>query len=165
MSLISVYSDGSCYHNQKSRGSGGFGYVIIKDGVALENSGFIRNKTANEMEMIAIISALKDVMKLVETPSRFGVQIFTDSNYIIQNWQNNLVRWVSDGWLTKKGKDVANREYWQLLLETSHRIGFLSVKWCDDKKANKYHERAHKLAKEAASNGQYKVSKKQESNK
>ena len=59
--MFNVYCDGACLHNQKSRGNGGYGYVIVHEGNGVyENNGSMRNKTSNEMELIAAIAAIKD---------------------------------------------------------------------------------------------------------
>lgn len=166
MLLYNVYVDGSCKHNFGSRGIGGFAYVITggsNQERVRTNSGQLRNKTSNQMELAAAIASLKDVARLVGEDGgccdKSVVQIISDSKYVVDNWQKTLARWMAGKWKTKKGKPVANAEYWKLLIDLSQRHAFVSISWVRGHGDCKYNNLADKLAKEAR-NGKNIVPKK-----
>jgi ribonuclease HI len=58
--MIHVYTDGACLGNP---GPGGWGAVIIENGLPRELSGKEAATTNNRMEVTAVIEALKEVAK------------------------------------------------------------------------------------------------------
>lgn len=160
--MYKIYCDGACLHDQKSKGVGGYGYVIIdtKSKSVHENSGRLRNKTSNQMEILAVIASLKDVYRLSNGGRTAVVEVWTDSAYVSRNWQENFARWLDNGWQTKKGKDISNRVCWELLLDMAHRFSYLTIKWCRGHSDNKYQNRAHDLSQEAKKYGSSDMSKK-----
>lgn len=58
---------------------------------------------------------------LIESLQRFNqgceVHIHTEDTFVLNMYQKNLKAWVSNGFITSKGKPVANREEWMKLAE------------------------------------------------
>lgn len=89
MSKIEVYSDGSGTTKDKA---GGYGYVVVLDGVKqYEGSGHLEFATNNDCEMAASIEgldSLNDYMKVANLDLlSMDVTLVSDSQ-IILNWAN-----------------------------------------------------------------------------
>ena len=56
MKKVIIYTDGACSFNP---GPGGWGAVLMYGGKQKQISGFAESTTNNQMEMLAVINALK----------------------------------------------------------------------------------------------------------
>ena len=151
MKQITFYTDGACSGNP---GEGGWAYVeVIPCDSGIKTSVVSGNKkqtTNNEMELTAVYMAL---VKAYKNKAK-QVTVYCDSAYVVnaitkgwlQNWHNN-------GWVTKEGKPIKNRELWEelqhLLRMRNLKIKFVKVK---GHSGNKYNEMVDKAAKEAIKN-------------
>lgn len=121
--VVVVYTDGGC--DLKKGGVGAWAYVIeYPDGTVSENSGGLMGTTNNRMELMAVIRALESI--------EFGrpIKVVTDSEYVakgVTQWSRN---WVRNGWRTRDGKPVLNRDLWEHLLQLyqMHMVTFEHVK-------------------------------------
>ncbi len=138
--MIKIYTDGSCLVNP---GNGGWAAIINSDGNVKKISGNEKNTTNNRMELMATISALKEIS------SNENIEIYTDSQYVklgITEWINN---WLKNNWKTSKKEGVKNKDLW---LELYNLDKSLSVKWNWVKAhaGNPLNEEVDLLAKKAA---------------
>ena len=107
-SHIVVFADGAAKGNP---GPGGWGAVIVApDGHVTELGGGAAHTTNNQMELTAVIEALK---RLRSTTGPLAV--FTDSTYVIRGISQWIKAWRRRGWKTAEGMPVSNREYWEAL--------------------------------------------------
>ena len=106
---ITIFTDGAAKGNP---GRGGYGAVISYPDKVVELGGFKERTTNNEMELKAIVEALKAVEDGVT------VAIYTDSKYAVEGAKN--------GWKTKANTDVANKELWQELLPLLKKV---EIEW------------------------------------
>ena len=90
--MIEIYTDGACLGNP---GPGGWGAVIIEDGIKRTLSGADESTTNNRMEMLAVIQGLASV------PESEPVTVFSDSQYVV----NTMTR----GWKRKANLDLWDR--------------------------------------------------------
>lgn len=101
-----IYTDGSCSLTLKTkdgwRGPGGWGFCLLQSCFIFEVYGSQDLTTNNQMELTAVIEALKWVKK--------RAQIYTDSTYV----QKGITLWIS-GWKRKGWKNVKNVELWKEL--------------------------------------------------
>ena len=101
MSMISMYTDGSCIGNP---GPGGWA-AIINDG---DQKRFIQggddNTTNNRMEISAILEGLKVI------PEGCSVTVFSDSIYVV----NTMVK----GWKRKKNLDLWSQQHSEVAKRT-----------------------------------------------
>ena len=119
--MIEIYTDGSCLHNP---GPGGWAAKCYDPEFTLE--GGFRASTNNIMEMTAVIRALEKCIELNER----NVIIYTDSKYVKLGLTEWSKKWVSNGWKTSTGNDVANKELWVRLLELMNQnifVDFLKI--------------------------------------
>lgn len=108
MEDIVVYTDGGCHGNP---GPGGWGIVVIADGVAKQLSGGEKFTTNNKMELTAAIAALSVIKN---TPSFAGrkVVLNIDSQYVKNGITTWIHSWKKKGWITADKKPVKNQELW-----------------------------------------------------
>lgn len=92
MSDVKIYTDGAY---SPSRDQGGIGIVFVSnDEVIMKYNKMYSNTTNNQMEMKAVILALKSLKKPFDS-----VTIYTDSQYVINcalgKWQRkkNILLW------------------------------------------------------------------------
>lgn len=145
-----AYTDGACSNNQAAGGQpGGWGVVFI-DGRTF--SGGESSTTNNRMELTAAIEALKN------TPAGTTVEIFSDSAYLINAFQQKWIpNWLKRNWTTSQGKPVENQDLWKRLikLEQERDVVWIKVK---GHSGDKYNELADKLAVAAIPNKENSVS-------
>jgi len=140
--IVIIYTDGACSGNP---GKGGWGAVLSYKDRIKEISGFNENTTNNQMELQAVIEALKALRR------KCDVEIYTDSNYVkngITKWIHN---WKKNDWKNSQKKAIKNRELWEELYRESlkHNIEWHWVKGHTD---NKLNNRADELATLAIKN-------------
>lgn len=138
-----MYTDGACSYNP---GPGGYGIVLIYNGIEKEFSGFNESTTNNRMELTAVIEGLR---KLKES---CDVTIYTDSAYTMNAFELGwLEDWQNKNWKNSQKKDVLNKDLWQELLAemSKHTISWVKVKGHSD---NKYNNRCDKLARAEVDN-------------
>ena len=143
MKKVDIYTDGACTGNP---GKGGFGAVLIYNGVKKEISqGFLKT-TNNRMELMAAIEALK----MLNEPCK--VDLYSDSKYLTdainKGWLEN---WMKNGWRKADKKSVLNVDLWKELvcLIQKHSVSFI---WVKGHAGNTYNERCDALAVEAYTN-------------
>ncbi len=105
---ITIFTDGASKGNP---GRGGFGAVISAGEQVTELGGFSERTTNNEMELKAVVEALKSLSVEVGT-----VAIYTDSKYVVEGSTGWVFGWLKNGWKTKAETDVLNKALWQELL-------------------------------------------------
>ena len=140
MDNIILYTDGACSGNP---GPGGWGAVLIFNGIEKELSGANPNTTNNVMEITAVIEGLKALKRPC------NVNIYSDSAYVVncfeKNWINN---WIKNNWVNSKKQPVKNKELWLELynLTKIHKVTFNKVKGHSNVK---YNNRCDELARNA----------------
>ena len=140
MKKVTIYTDGACSGNP---GPGGWGAVLMYNGVEKEMSGAEKDTTNNRMELFAAISALRALKEPCE------VELYSDSAYLCnainEGW---LFDWKQKNWRNANKKDVKNVDLWEELITLMglHRITFIKVKGHAD---NAYNNRCDKLATSA----------------
>jgi len=143
MEIIKAFTDGACSGNP---GPGGGGAIILIPSKKKKYhiSGYEADTTNNRMELKAAIEAIR----LATEQNADNIHIFSDSAYVVnavkQNW---LLEWAKNGWETKAGTDVKNKDLWLELFSLVYgkiSCSFYKVK---GHSGNKYNEEADRLAK------------------
>ena len=140
MKHVDIFTDGACSGNP---GPGGWGAILRYGKVEKELSGGNVQTTNNQMEMIAVIEALK----LLKEPC--DITLTTDSQYVVKGMTQWLNGWIANGWKNASKKPVANQDLWQILADLSkkHQIQF---KWVKGHAGHPENERCDVLATSAA---------------
>ena len=134
MTKIEVYSDGSS--DGKTGGVGGWGFVIIVDGVKVhEASGSEPNATNNSMECFSAMMGLEYVVE--HWPQCEDVTLISDSQLCL--------RWASGEYKIKAPHLIP------LVIRLKRAFNKLNAKteWVRGHSGNEFNEAADKLAKAA----------------
>lgn len=144
MNRVEIFSDGSCLGNP---GPGGWGSIIrTGSGTSekeIELSGGKEMTTNNEMELAAVVEALRKV----KDPSTISVT--SDSQYLVKGMTSWIKGWIKNGWKTAAKKPVKNRALWEELhrLSSPHKVKWI---WIRGHSGHAENERCDLLANEAA---------------
>ncbi|MBP6884393.1 MAG: viroplasmin family protein [Candidatus Pacebacteria bacterium] len=130
---IVVFTDGSSRGNP---GPGGWGAIIVypvnndANTKVFELGGREENTTNNRMEMMAA----REALSFIESRKlEGGIEIHTDSAYLLQGITGWMYGWEKNGWKTKDGGDVLNQDIWRELgalvfrLKQKHEIEWIKV--------------------------------------
>lgn len=134
---VEIYTDGACSDNGKLYAIGGWAVVLRALRKKTSNkrecvtekvlTGAKQSTTNNEMELMAILEALK-ALKVDSAPDH-SYHIYTDSKYAIQCMDSWVHRWMKNGWKTSNKEPVKNKEliqelykYVQLYKPTFHWV-------------------------------------------
>lgn len=133
---VEIWTDGACKGNP---GPGGWGVLLVWGDVRKELFGGEVETTNNQMELTAVIAALKSLRRPC------AVIISTDSAYVQNGITSWIANWKRNGWRTWNRKPVKNAEPWRELdaLAGQHRIEWRWVKGHAGEPGN---ERADELA-------------------
>jgi ribonuclease HI len=137
MKHVQIYTDGACSGNP---GPGGYGAILVYNGIEKELSGGDPHTTNNRMELTAVIVALE----ALKEPCT--VTLTTDSKYvseaITQGWARS---WKANGWKKADKKPALNSELWDRLLSLldTHKVNFV---WVKGHAGHPYNERCDDLA-------------------
>ena len=137
MKKVDIYSDGACSGNP---GPGGYGTVLVYNGIEKELSEGFESTTNNRMELLGCIIGLECLKEPCE------VTVTSDSKYLCdainQGW---LESWKARGWKKADKKPVLNQELWERLDRqlSVHKVTF---KWIKGHNGHKYNERCDTLA-------------------
>lgn len=135
MKKISLYCDGSSLGNP---GRGGWCAILRYKEKERVISGGQTNATNNQMELKAVIEALK----ILKEPC--DILLFSDSRYVCEG----INLWIHN-WIKKNFANVKNPKLWQEYLELvkEHKI---KAHWIKGHAGHPENERCDKIAKEEA---------------
>ena len=140
---VEIYTDGACTGNP---GKGGFGAVLIYNGVEKRISRGFRKTTNNRMELMAAIESLKLLKE------ECSVELYSDSKSLTDAINKKWIdSWKKNGWKKSDKKPVLNVDLWQELLSLTekHSITFI---WVKGHNGNVYNEICDSLAVDAYNN-------------
>ena len=137
MKSINIYTDGACSGNP---GPGGWGAVLVYNGIEKQLSGGEKNTTNNRMELTAVIEALK----ALKEPC--NVTLTTDSKYVCDAINKEWVfGWQRNNWRKADKKPALNVDLWEQLLELL-KIHNVEFGWVKGHNGHKYNEICDRLA-------------------
>ncbi len=138
---ITVYTDGGCSGNP---GPGGWGCVIIADGVQYTTSGGEPITTNNRMELSAAIAALS-VIEQNDAWKNRPVMVFIDSQYVKNGISSWIKAWQKNGWKNSEKQPVKNRDLWEILDVLNNKLN-VSWNWVKGHAGIEYNELCDQLA-------------------
>ncbi len=133
---VDIYTDGACSGNP---GPGGWGALLVHDGVEKTICGGEKETTNNRMEMTAAIEALKALKRPC------NIHLHTDSSYLRDGITKWIHGWKKNGWRTAGKKPVKNQDLW-LELETQLERQQVTWHWVRGHAGHTENERADALA-------------------
>ncbi len=163
MKTLTIYTDGASRGNP---GLGGWGAVILVDGMAMEIAGGVKKATNNQMELQAVLEVLSDLPRLVPASPNRGesgkagsgarahkgpVVVYSDSSYVVKGLSSWVYGWEKNGWVTTAKTPVENKDIWVKLLDLLKKYGKrLSIEKVKGHDGDLYNERCDELAVSAA---------------
>ena len=138
--MIKVYTDGSCLGNP---GNGGWAFIIINKKDICYRSGFEKNVTNNQMELMAAIKAIEFLNKYQD------INLNTDSNYVKQGITNWIFNWKKNDWKTSSKKPVKNKELWERLDKLNLRKN-IKWEWVKAHNIDEFNNKVDLLARKSA---------------
>lgn len=142
--IVDIFTDGACSGNP---GQGGYGVVILYNGLRKEFSQGFKNTTNNRMEILAVIKALEALKESCD------VNLYSDSKYVVdailKGW---LKKWEKNNWKRDKNHTVLNIDLWKriVVLLKKHNVTFI---WIKGHAENAENERCDFLARQAIKSG------------
>ena len=121
--MIEIYTDGACLNNP---GPGGWGVIILENGIKTTIGGNEKQTTNNRMEITAVIEGLKKISK------KTTIKIFSDSTYVINTMTKN--------WKRNKNKDLWN------ILDNEVLDKDIVWEWVKGHAGNQFNEEADHIA-------------------
>lgn len=137
MKQVTIYSDGACSGNP---GPGGWGTILVYQGVEKELSAGEEQTTNNRMELLAAIMGLE----LLKEPCK--VTLVSDSKYLCESINQKWVfGWEANGWRKADKKPALNVDLWERMLAQLRRHD-VEVQWIKGHAGHPYNERCDRLA-------------------
>lgn len=143
MNNVTVYTDGGCTGNP---GPGGWAAVLLFDGQEIRLSGGAEATTNNQMELTAVIKALRHINENSNLRDR-EVDLYTDSQYVKNGLTQWIFNWIKNGWKTAAKKPVKNKEYWIALKNEADKLK-IQWNWVKGHSGNEYNELCDSLVEE-----------------
>lgn len=139
---VHLFTDGACSGNP---GPGGWAFILRQPatGREIERSGGERETTNNRMELRAVIEGLSTLKR----PSI--VELFSDSQYVLNGLNEWLDAWKRRAWRTAGRKPVKNQELW-MRLDELRGVHELRFHWIEGHAGHPENERCDELAVAAA---------------
>jgi ribonuclease HI len=135
-----IYADGSCNHETRQAGFGGF--TETPDGSREVFFQSFTGGSSNLMELLAIIEGLQ---RLAATKI---IQVNTDSRFVIRGLVQWVHFWQHNNWHTAYGREVKNVQHWQQAY-TLCEGKYVEFKWIKGHSGNAAQDFCHLLAKAA----------------
>ncbi len=139
-----VFTDGACTGNP---GPGGWGAVFVRDGeIVEERCGEDQATTNNRMELQAMIAGLR--MAPVDEP----VDIYSDSQLVVNTLTKWAAGWEAHGWRKNKGKggadktEVKNLDLVKEVYAASKSRPLARIQWVRAHEGTRWNEYADALA-------------------
>ena len=131
---VIIHTDGACKGNP---GIGAWAATLEYKNNKKDISGVVEHTTNNQMELTAVIEALKCLKKPCD------IEVYTDSQYV----QKGITEWIH-GWKKRNWRDVKNVELWQALdnLASKHKIAWHWVRGHNGHTGNEYVDNLANLA-------------------
>lgn len=133
-----VFTDGASEGNP---GPGGWGAVLVVDGrVVKEDYGSEAHTTNNRMELRAMIAGLQMI------PPDTPIDVYTDSELIVNILTKWAPGWKADGWKKKSSGPIANLELVKEAYELMRTRPKARIQWIKAHSGSRWNEYADALA-------------------
>ena len=145
--VINLWTDGGFRSSTNISGWAYAGYVGDDTKSPITNKGAAEGYTNQQMEMTAVIKALDSIP--FEMLEEYSIKIYTDSAYICNCFKDKWwAKWIMNDWKNSKGKDVANKEYWECIIDfyNSYDIEFVKVRGHSNNEMNNLADKLVNLA-------------------
>lgn len=118
---VYAYCDGSTFNNGKKNASGGIGIWFghgHKNNVSEPYTIEVPTNQRTELYALAKTMKILDGFANNNPDKKYEFHIYTDSEYSYKNVTQRIPAWIQNGWITKSGTPVKNKQ----LNEELHKI-------------------------------------------
>lgn len=129
---ITVYTDGSALNNGSPDSGCGWACKLIYRGHEKMKSGSNKGKTNNQMEMTAVLEAMRSIKD-----KSIPVEIFSDSKYVVETLKGNY-------------KIRKNVDLWNAILAEKEKFSDIQFLWVKGHDKNQHNIEVDKRAVEEA---------------
>jgi len=149
--IIDAWTDGGA----KKLGStfyGGWAWVIPQfEGAKKTYTGWGTHvqTTSNAMELQAFIQVTKFIEEHLQQFEITGINIYTDSMYLVNGYTKFLDVWMKKGWVTHNGTTVANIETWTKILQIRRNSVPIKFTWVKSHSGDEHNTQCDLLVKKA----------------
>ncbi|KAM5344080.1 hypothetical protein ACJ41O_012617 [Fusarium nematophilum] len=132
-----IYADGACLGNGQANPKAGWAFVFKPE--TTEPAGIVSGRlekqgpfgdehaqTSNRAELRAILGALR--FRHWPGEGCTTLVFATDSEYVVKGATEWTRGWVRNGWRTRTGAEVKNKDLWEMLLGEAERWDSYSLK-------------------------------------
>ncbi len=140
--MIKIYTDGAYSIN---RNIGGWAFIILNGDDTIQGFGSKHDTTNNKMEIKALLESLR-TLNINFNDKTLKIDIFSDSQYVINSASSWIKNWVKNNFKGKKNKDM-----WLEYLELSKGRD-ISYTWIKGHSGDYYNELCDQLASDAVEN-------------
>lgn len=152
---LNIYTDGS---SQSSPRRGGIGYKYIyydangEEKIEYPSPRFgIKEATNNEMELYAVIEALKDAVAIIEKEYFSKVVVYTDSRYVSDNYKRAIFQWQQSKWVNRNGRPIQNVGLWKEFIHITKKLRkVVEIKWVKGHAKDIHNKDVDAIAKKTA---------------
>lgn len=154
--ILYIYTDGSSYQKPR-KGGMGVRYILcdIEGEEKIDDLELVGNQhgTNNQMELNAVILALKKIEDYDYHCNFSKAEVRSDSRYVTENIKNAIYYWKSNGWKNKHGKPIENADLWKELVRLLPKLKFrVNFEWVKGHSNDVNNKAVDKLAKQSAKN-------------
>ena len=130
-----IYTDGSC----KKTKVGAYGFItVVGDKIEMSFAKRHHRTTNNQMELMALISALEYIRKT----GFKNIDLYSDSEYVVKGYSRWTHKWEANGWKTAGGNAVSNQALWHKVIKLRTDLEKANadpnVQWVKAHGSNKY---------------------------
>ena len=131
---INIYTDGACSGNP---GPGAYAAILLYKDKEKVVSGFKEQTTNQEMEISAVLNALKAVKN-----KNIDINLYSDSKYALDGMSDWMHGWAKKQWK----KEIKHKNIWQEIYNLYNLLKINCV-WVKGHSDNLYNERCDKIAR------------------
>lgn len=144
---VKIYTDGACSGNGKDVNFGGLGMVVVKNSeIVIEFKKGYNNTTNNIMELSAVYYAIALAKKIISKDKLTIVEVYSDSEYVVNSINRWMDNWEKRGWKTSGNKPVKNLELMRSIYDLMQFERQIKVFKIDGHAGHLYNEKADRLA-------------------
>jgi ribonuclease HI len=136
---IDIYTDGACSGNP---GPGAYAAILLYKDKEKVVSGFKEHTTNQEMEISAVLNALKSI-KNKDIP----IDLYSDSKYALDGMSDWMHGWAKKLWK----KEIKHKHIWQDIYALYNLLKINCI-WVKGHANNLYNERCDQIARDLIKN-------------
>jgi ribonuclease HI len=153
---LNIYTDGSSFPGRKRAAGIGVVLMWVDEAGNPQTSehaptGY-QSATIDEMEIQACTEGLQEARRVFPDMSSFKkILLFSDSQYVTDNFVKAMNVWPQKGWRGANGSPVKNIDLWKRLRKEVNACSLrVEMRWVKGHKSSLYNRAADKLAKKSA---------------